>query len=80
MTRERAEHEEQPDEGREGHGEATDKTTEKTATKSPRQIVLAYVRNTSCRFLVLTLLRFFLTIVLGLPCAFKTVRSVRLCR
>ena len=77
------------DEGRECRGKATESTekdTEKTTTKSPRQIVLAYVREMSCRFLhafchgsVLTLLRFFLTVVLGLRCALKTVRSVRLC-
>ena len=77
------------DEGRERHGEAmksTEKAAEKTTTKSSRQIVLAYVRDMSCRFLhaffhgsVLTLLRFFLTVVLGLRCALKTVRSVRLC-
>ena len=62
----------------ESHGENHD--------KSPRQIVLAYVREMSWRFLhaffhgsVLTLLRFFLTVVLGLRCALKTVRPVRLC-
>ena len=44
----------QPDEGRERHGEATESTekaTEKTTTKLPRQIVLAYMCETSCRFL-----------------------------
>ena len=44
----------QSDEDRERHGEATESTekvTEKTTTKSPRQIVLAYVREMSCRFL-----------------------------
>ena len=77
-----------PNEGGDRHGEATKSTenaTEKTTTKSPRQILLAHVGETSWRLLhalchgsLLTLLRFIMTVVLGLHCALKRVRWVKL--
>ena len=81
MTKGRTEHDNGPMKA-EKFMEKLRRTTEKTTTKSPRQVVLAYVHEKSCRFLheffhgfISTLLSFFLTVVLSLVGVLKTGQS-----